>query len=220
MTRRGAPWPRSAGNRGWSLHFRSASAREDLLFAAVIGFAGLLEILAGAVVQHRLVASVCMAGMAAALVLRRSHPFLVLVAVLFLFLIYLFHTTGELCLSPVGLSAMNRLAPRHMASLIMGGWFFATAGGNFVAGKIGEATGGGEGGAMSRDGTLEIYWTIGLVSIGVGIVVLVISPLVKRLMHLDTLSDDDDLAGKAELGEPAASGMHPDQETRPAGSTI
>jgi POT family proton-dependent oligopeptide transporter len=37
-------------------------------------------------------------------------------AVLFIFLIYLLHTTGELCLSPVGLSAMNRLAPAHMAS--------------------------------------------------------------------------------------------------------
>ena len=50
-----------------------------------------------------------------------------MVPVLFIFLIYLFHTTGELCLSPVGLSAMNRLAPAHLASLIMGTWFFASA---------------------------------------------------------------------------------------------
>src|SRR3546814_11606492 len=42
-----------------------------------------------------------------------------LTPVLFIFLLYLFHTTGELCLSPVGLSAMNRLAPAHMAGLIM-----------------------------------------------------------------------------------------------------
>ncbi|MET1110786.1 MAG: oligopeptide:H+ symporter, partial [Allosphingosinicella sp.] len=80
--------------------------------------------------------------------------------VLLVFLYYLFATTAELCLSPVGLSAMNRLAPHYLASLIMGAWFYMTAVGNFVAGKIGEATGGGEGGAMSRDGTLEIYWTI------------------------------------------------------------
>src|SRR3546814_6562085 len=46
-----------------------------------------------------------------------------LTPVLFIFLLYLFHTTGELCLSPVGLSAMNRLAPAHMAGLIMGTWF-------------------------------------------------------------------------------------------------
>src|SRR5690606_34688513 len=61
--------------------------------------------------------------------------------VLFIFLIYLLHTMGELCLSPVGLSAMNRLAPAHMASLIMGCWFFASATGNFVAGLIAAATG-------------------------------------------------------------------------------
>jgi len=133
------------------------------------------------------------------------------IPVLFLFLIYLFHTTGELCLSPVGLSAMNRLAPRHMASLIMGAWFFATAGGNFVAGKIGEMTG-GESGTMSKEGTLEIYWTIGLIAIGIGIAVLIVGFLIKRLMHLDTLRDDEDLAGREEVGEPQAAGMHPAPE--------
>src|SRR3546814_7309993 len=64
-----------------------------------------------------------------------------LTPVLFIFLLYLFHTTGELCLSPVGLSAMNRLAPAHMAGLIMGTWFFASAAGNFAAGLIAAATG-------------------------------------------------------------------------------
>jgi len=132
------------------------------------------------------------------------------IPVLFLFLIYLFHTTGELCLSPVGLSAMNRLAPRHMASLIMGAWFFATAGGNFVAGKIGEATG-GESGTMSKEGTLDIYWTIGLIAMAIGVVVVLVGFLVKRLMHLDTLKDDD-LAGEEQLGEPQAAGMHPAPE--------
>jgi POT family proton-dependent oligopeptide transporter len=133
------------------------------------------------------------------------------IPVLFLFLIYLFHTTGELCLSPVGLSAMNRLAPRHMASLIMGAWFFATAGGNFVAGKIGEMTG-GESGTMSKEGTLEVYWTIGLVAMGIGVAVVLVGFLIKRLMHLDTLRDDDDLPGKEEIGEPQAAGMHPTPE--------
>ena len=56
--------------------------------------------------------------------------------VIFVFLYYLLATTGELCLSPVGLSAMNRLAPKFMASLIMGAWFYMTAVGNFVAGKL------------------------------------------------------------------------------------
>ena len=108
--------------------------------------------------------------------------------VLFLFLIYLLHTTGELCLSPVGLSAMSRLAPLHLGSFIMGAWFYMTAVGQFVAGKIGEATG-GETGEMSRDLTLQIYSQIGWVTIGVAAVVLALSPIVKRWMHLETLED-------------------------------
>ena len=136
-------------------------------------------------------------------------------AVLFVFLLYLLHTTGELCLSPVGLSAMNRLAPAFMASLIMGAWFYMTAVGNFVAGKIGEATGGGHGGEMTKESTLSVYGTIGWWSIGIGVAVLAVSPYVKRLMHLDTLENDDRLAGRAELSEPAAPGMRPQDETTP-----
>jgi proton-dependent oligopeptide transporter, POT family len=111
--------------------------------------------------------------------------------VIFIFLIYLFHTTGELCLSPVGLSAMNRLAPAHMASLIMGTWFFASATGNFAAGLIASATGSenasGEGAA--KELVLSVYSTIGLWAVGFGIAVVLISPVIKKLMHLDTLRD-------------------------------
>ena len=146
--------------------------------------------------------------------------FLVLVAgaatgnmtpVLFIFLIYLLHTTGELCLSPVGLSAMNRLAPAHMASLIMGTWFFASATGNFAAGLIAAATGSekasGEGAAQQI--VLDVYNQIGWVAIGVGVAVLVVSPLIKKLMHLDTLQDDT-LEGSAAAGlEAQEAGVHP-----------
>ena len=148
--------------------------------------------------------------------------FLVLVAgsatgtmtpVLFIFLIYLLHTTGELCLSPVGLSAMNRLAPPAMASLIMGTWFFASAGGNFVAGLIAGATGSeaasGEGAA--KEVVLGVYNTIGWIAVAVGVGMLLISPLIKKLMHLDTLSDagdaDDAMYGQSELAEPQAAGL-------------
>ena len=117
--------------------------------------------------------------------------------VIFIFLIYLLHTTGELCLSPVGLSAMNRLAPAHMASLIMGTWFFASATGNFAAGLIAAATGSekasGEGAGKAL--VLDVYQTIGLWAIGFGVFVVLVAPLIKKLMHLDTLKDDD--AGKA-----------------------
>ena len=138
--------------------------------------------------------------------------------VLFVFLIYLLHTTGELCLSPVGLSAMNRLAPGFMASLIMGAWFYMSAVGNFVAGKIGEATG-GESGEMTKGAVLDIYNQIGWVAIGVGAVVLLLSPIVKKWMHLDTLRDEtpgDDLEGQSQAGlEAQEAGMHP--ATNPAG---
>ncbi len=130
--------------------------------------------------------------------------------VIFIFLIYLLHTTGELCLSPVGLSAMNRLAPRHMASLMMGMWFFASATGNFAAGLIASATGAEEvGETASKDVVLGVYSTVGWVAMGIGVAVLVISPLIKRLMHLSTLRDDEDVAGQAELAEPQAAGIHP-----------
>ena len=133
--------------------------------------------------------------------------------VIFIFLIYLLHTTGELCLSPVGLSAMNRLSPGHMASLIMGTWFFASATGNFAAGLIAAATGGeGVSEEAGKQIVLDVYSTVGWYAVGIGVVVMVISPLIKKLMHLDTLADDtidDDLEGQREIGEPQAAGIHP-----------
>jgi POT family proton-dependent oligopeptide transporter len=107
---------------------------------------------------------------------------------------------------------MTRLAPLHLGSFIMGAWFYMTAVGNFVAGKIGEATG-GESGTMTKALTLEIYSKIGWITIGVAVVVLALSPLVKRWMHLGTLGDragDDDLAGSPQVGlEAQEGGVHP-----------
>jgi POT family proton-dependent oligopeptide transporter len=127
--------------------------------------------------------------------------------VILVFMYYLLATTAELCLSPVGLSAMNRLAPKFLASLIMGAWFYMTAVGNFVAGKIGEATGGHDG-EMTKQGLLDVYELFGYISIGVAVVVLLLSPIVKRWMHLDTLRDEP-LEGNKEAGEPQAAGIHP-----------
>ncbi len=114
--------------------------------------------------------------------------------VIFIFLIYLFHTMGELCLSPVGLSAMNRLAPAHMASLIMGTWFFASATGNFAAGLIASATGSekASGAGAGKELVLEVYATIGLWAVAFGVFVVVVSPFIKKMMHLDTLQDSDE----------------------------
>jgi POT family proton-dependent oligopeptide transporter len=138
--------------------------------------------------------------------------------IIFIFLLYLLHTMGELCLSPVGLSAMNRLAPAHMASLIMGTWFFASATGNFAAGMIAAATGaeGLEGETAGKEVVLDVYSTVGWVGIGVGVAMLVIAPLIKKLMHLDTLRDADHLmAGERQLAEPAAPGTRAKGELKP-----
>ena len=102
-----------------------------------------------------------------------------------------------------------------MASLIMGTWFFASATGNFVAGLIAAATGSeaasGEG--ASKETVLAVYSQIGWIAVAVGVGVIVISPFIKKLMHLDTLKDetvDDDLLGRAEAGlEAQEGGMHP-----------
>lgn len=136
-------------------------------------------------------------GIALALV---GAGFLVLVAgtgapgtltpVLFIFLLYLCHTLGELCLSPVGLSAMSKLAPARMIGLMMGIWFLAMALGEYAAGMIAAATGGAEG-AASREGVLGVYQKIGWWSIGVGLTVMAIAPLVKRLMHQQASGDSD-----------------------------
>jgi POT family proton-dependent oligopeptide transporter len=142
--------------------------------------------------------------------------------VIFIFLIYLLHTTGEICLSPVGLSAMNRLAPAHMASLMMGTWFFASATGDFTAGLIAGATGaeGLQGETAGKEVVLGVYTTVGWVAVGVGVAVILVSPLIKRLLHLDTLKDESALAGYEEIGESQAPGLFPQRETKPATDQI
>lgn len=57
--------------------------------------------------------------------------------VVWLFIMYLFHTMGELCLSPIGLSLVAKLAPKRFSSLLMGVWFLANAAGYALAGTLG-----------------------------------------------------------------------------------
>ena len=107
---------------------------------------------------------------------------------------------------------MNRLAPKFMASLIMGAWFYMSAVGNFLAGKIGEATGGHDG-EMTKEGLLDIYSMFGWITIGIGVGVLALSPIVRRWMHLDSLQDDTDarIRDLDATGEPIAPGPQPDK---------
>ncbi len=110
-----------------------------------------------------------------------------LTPVMFIFLIYLLHTTGELCLSPVGLSAMTRLSVPNMVGLVMGAWFLASGAGNFVAAQIAKLTAAEGGGS---DQVLNVYSNVGWLAVAAGVGLILISPIIKKLMHLDTLAED------------------------------
>src|SRR3546814_10653111 len=74
----------------------------------------------------------------------------------------------------------------------MGTWFVASATGNFVSGLIAAATGaeGLEGETAGKETVLSVYSTVGWTAVAVGVGVMLISPLVLRLMHLDTRSEE------------------------------
>ncbi|MEO1137649.1 MAG: MFS transporter, partial [Pseudomonadota bacterium] len=138
-----------------------------------------------------------------------------LTPVVFIFLIYLLHTTGELCLSPVGLSAMTRLSTARMVGLIMGAWFLASGAGNFAAGLIAQAT--AAQGPNGESLVLDVYSNVGWLAVWVGLGLIVISPLINYLMHLKTLEDDSHvLAGESEIGEPMGPGPRPERKGEPA----
>ncbi|MFC7377155.1 peptide MFS transporter [Brevundimonas sp. GCM10030266] len=110
------------------------------------------------------------------------------VPLLFLFLTYFFHTIGELCLSPVGLSMITKLSLARVVGMMMGVWFLSSSVAHIVAGIIAKATATDtvagvvtdRAGALSTYGS--IFGTIGWVGVGVGIFLLVISPLLKKGM--------------------------------------
>ena len=92
---------------------------------------------------------------------------------------YLLHTIGELCLSPVGLSLVNKLSPKKLLGIMFGIWFGATALANYAGGAIA-----GFMDKVSADSSLGDFFMIFVVSsIGAAIVLLLLSPWLKRWMH-------------------------------------
>ncbi|MBL8603636.1 MAG: peptide MFS transporter [Myxococcales bacterium] len=90
---------------------------------------------------------------------------------------YFLHTMGELCISPVGLSAINRLAPARLASLMMGVWLLSSFVANFVAGWVGSmAEGAGE---------FSVFFGIVVVTALVGSTILMVRKAITARMHLD-----------------------------------
>lgn len=96
-------------------------------------------------------------------------------SMIWLVLAYLFHTIGELCLSPVALSFITKLAPVKYASLMMGVYFAASGLGNKVAGIIGESA--------SEFGELTIFSGIVIFTVVIGLLFIAILKPLKRLTH-------------------------------------
>jgi POT family proton-dependent oligopeptide transporter len=95
--------------------------------------------------------------------------------------VYVLQTAGELCLSPIGLSMVTKLAPTKVVGLAMGGWFLSTAIGNSLSGLFAGHVS-GEGGMTvesARAGYTFGFWAL----LGAGVLLFLIAPLINKLMH-------------------------------------
>jgi proton-dependent oligopeptide transporter, POT family len=98
-----------------------------------------------------------------------------------LFAVYVIQSVGELCLSPIGLSMVTKLAPVRLVGLGMGGWFLSTGIGNNLSGIFASHVSGDTG--MSVQSALSGY-TFGFWSLlGGGVILFLLAPLIQKLMH-------------------------------------
>lgn len=94
---------------------------------------------------------------------------------------YVLHTIGELCLSPLGLAAINQLTPKRLAGQMMGMWFLSVALGTIIASQIAGIMSPGDFAGMSRT-----YWVIVIVLAAACVLLWVLNPLLRRLSSQDT----------------------------------
>lgn len=95
-------------------------------------------------------------------------------------------TLGELCLSPIGLSIMTKLSTKNLQGMMMGMWFLASAYGQYVAGIIGAGLATAKEGSTNYDALITYtdgYKQLGLYAVIAGIVLILISPFIKKLMQ-------------------------------------
>ncbi len=109
-----------------------------------------------------------------------------------LVLLYLLHTTGELFLSPIGLSMVTKLAPKQIAGTAMGAWFLSFAIANYLGGKIASLTSSDSHGsaagvsldlAAAFDKYIGVFSNLGYVLIGISILIMIASKPLNKLMH-------------------------------------
>ena len=88
---------------------------------------------------------------------------------------YFLHTVGEMCLSPVGLSAMTKLAPARVGSLMMGVWFMASSVGNFVGGQVA--------GLYEKFSLTELLGAVTLYGLAFAMVLALLARPIKRMLE-------------------------------------
>jgi POT family proton-dependent oligopeptide transporter len=96
-------------------------------------------------------------------------------SIIWLVMTYLFHTFGELCVSPIGLSMVSKLAPTRMATLFMGMWFFSIFLANFLAGFMVQF--------IEKFGTMTIFISIASFVALLGIIILMMKKKLVSMMH-------------------------------------
>ncbi len=109
------------------------------------------------------------------------------IPLIFLALMYLLHTTGELSLSPVGLSMVTKLSPPKIVGFVMGAWFLSISFAHEIAAKLGQLTSTPSEDATlveSMNGFIDVYWTWGVLVVGgASIVLLLLVPTLRKWMH-------------------------------------
>jgi POT family proton-dependent oligopeptide transporter len=98
-----------------------------------------------------------------------------------LFMVYVIQSIGELCLSPIGLSMVTKLAPVRLVGMGMGGWFLSTGIGNNLSGIVASLMSGEHG--MSVESALTGYTQGFWILIGGGVLLFLLAPLIQKLMH-------------------------------------
>ena len=110
-----------------------------------------------------------------------------IISLWWLVLAYLLHTTGELCISPVGLSAVTKLVPRALTGFVMGAWFLTISNAHLIAAVLaGETATSGETEPTlveRLDGFDATYTQITQFGIGAGVLLIILTPMIKKLLH-------------------------------------
>ncbi len=101
------------------------------------------------------------------------------VSLIWLVLVYFFHTMGELCVSPVALSYVSKLVPGRMIAFMFGIWYLAVAIGMKLAGVFGEASEG----IAEANGLSYFFWILTAVSVALGVLCIITYPIIRKLMH-------------------------------------